>query len=87
MNCQPIKTFKVPQERLLCSTHVDNKKNRFSKIFVLSVLHVQTSCARGRQWCGIFNYSFNKTDTVTLLLQTGFLFAFPQINFNTTTGV
>ena len=31
--------IKVPQDILLCSTHVDNKKNRFSKKILLSVLH------------------------------------------------
>ena len=35
--------IKVPQDRLLCHTHVDNKKNRFSKNFFVSLLHDQTS--------------------------------------------
>ena len=35
--------IKVPQDRLLCPTYVNNKKDRFSKNFFLSVLHDQTS--------------------------------------------
>jgi len=34
---------KVPQDGLLCPTHVVNKKNGVSKSFFLSVLHDQTS--------------------------------------------
>ena len=35
--------IKEPQDRLLCPTHVDNKKKQFSKHFLSSVLHDQTS--------------------------------------------
>jgi len=35
--------IKVPQDRLLCPTHVDNKKQQVFEKFFLGVLHDQTS--------------------------------------------
>jgi len=43
--------IKVPQDRLLCPTYIDNKKNRFSNIFIFSVLHDETSLKSYKYTC------------------------------------